>query len=82
VADVAAADLQAGMLVVNPVWDLGQPEVLQVLGVSVPDTDGMVVITASGGTAMVAGDWPVEMYTAERQALEEMLIAMERSCAP
>jgi hypothetical protein len=79
VADIAAADLQPGMRVVNPVWDTGQPEVLQVLEVSRPDADGMVVITAVDGTAVVAGDWPVEEYTAEQQALEETLIAMERS---
>lgn len=77
---VPAAKLLPGMVVENSGYPDGQPEVLHVVKVSEPDEDGMVLIYAQDGfvSRPVNGNWPYELRTVERAALEEQLVDAEQ----
>ncbi|MEV0733419.1 hypothetical protein [Polymorphospora sp. NPDC050346] len=55
-----ADQIEPGTSIYHPLWCEGDPDVLDIVAVSPPDSDGMVVLHATDCDVRVAGDWPVE----------------------
>ena len=77
---VPAAKLRPGMVIEwGPMSGWGGPEVLHLTGVSDPDADGMVRLSAGDFTTdLIAGDFLFELRTVERSALEDKLVDAEQ----
>jgi hypothetical protein len=76
-AAVYANQVRPGDCVVNPDagWDGDDREVLDVMHISGPDADGMVMLHAPGGPPVrVAGDWGLQRYTQDLADLEAIIL--------
>jgi hypothetical protein len=74
---VYADEVTPGDCVLNPNtgWNGDDREVLDVMHVTGPDADGMVVLHAPGGPPVrIAADWGLERYTAAGADLHASLI--------
>lgn len=81
---VQAQNLRPGMVVdFGPwgTWKGGEPAQLHIVQVTAAEETGMVHLHGPGGfvSRAIAADWPFEIYTRERAALEDGIIGAERN---